>query len=190
MYEAEVDPYCYRGSSVLKNLADIRDDEALAAFESAMVHERNLQSLPRGKLSVSHYKAIHRHLFQDVYSWAGRFRTVRISKGGSAFCYPDYINGQINDLFQRLSRKNFFAELEAEDFSSEAAAFLSTLNAIHPFREGNGRTQNAFLGMLASRAGHQLDFAKLDPETFLPAMIASFHGDDDLLSAEIASLIQ
>lgn len=189
VYEAEADPYCYRGTSVLKNLVDIRDQEALAVFEAAMVHERNLQPFPSGRLSVSHYKAIHRHLFRDVYAWAGRFRTVRVSKGGSAFCYPDYINGQMRELFQELSRRDSFADLSAEDFSAEAAAFLATLNAILPFREGNERTQNAFLGLLAARAGHRLDFSLLEPGRFLQAMIASFHGDEGALRAEIHSLI-
>lgn len=189
VYEAEADPYCYRGTRVLKNLAGIREDEALAAFEAAMVHERNLQPLPRGRLSISHYKAIHRHLFQDVYSWAGRFRTVRISKGGSTFCYPDFIDGQMKDSFLELSRKDFFVELPADDFSAQAAAFLATLNAIHPFREGNGRTQSAFLGLLAARAGHHLEFSRLEPEEFLSAMIASFQGDEWPLRTQIRGLI-
>lgn len=155
-----------------------------------MVHERNLQPLPRGKLTVSHYKAIHKHLFQDVYRWAGSYRTVRISKAGSTFCYPDYIATQMKSVFGDLAESDYFAGMRADAFSTSTARFLAALNAIHPFREGNGRTQNAFLGLLAARADHRLDFSRLDPQTFLPAMIASFHGDEAPLAAEIRDLIR
>jgi cell filamentation protein len=188
-YEAEVDPYCYRGTDLLQNVPRIRDAEALAAFETAMVHERNLQPLPRGKLTVSHYKAIHKHLFQDVYRWAGSYRTVRISKGGSMFCYPEHIDAQMKTVFRDLAENGYLADVSADEFSTSAARFLSALNAIHPFREGNGRTQNAFLGVLAARAAHRLDFSRLNPESFLLAMIASFQGDEQSLAAEIRGLI-
>lgn len=190
VYEASPDPYCYWGTSVLKNRPGILDEADLAAFEAAMVHERNLQPLPSGKLSVSHYCSIHRHLFQDVYRWAGRYRTVRIDKGGSAFCYPEHIHNQMQGLFSGLAECGFFVDLPAEAFSSAAAHFLAELNAIHPFREGNGRTQNAFLGLLVARAGHRLNFTRLDPMAFLDAMIASFYGDEELLGAQIGALIE
>jgi cell filamentation protein len=154
-----------------------------------MVYERSLQPLPRGKLSVSHYCSIHRHLFQDVYQWAGQYRTVRISKGDSVFCYPENIQAQMRQLFSNLADAEFFAGLRPDDFSAAAAHFLAELNATHPFREGNGRTQNTFLGLLAARAGHRLDFDLLDPATFLAAMIASFSGREDLLCAEIRDLL-
>lgn len=188
-YEAAADPYCYRGSNVLKNIPGIRDQSALEKFEAAVVLERIVQPLPRGRLSLTHYRSIHRHLFQDVYHWAGQYRTVRISKGDSVFCYPENIQPHMQKLFGDLAEADFFTELRVEDFSSAAAHFLAELNAIHPFREGNGRTQNAFLGLLAARAGHRLDFALLDPAAFVAAMIASFHGEEDLLRAEIFALI-
>ena len=190
VYEAGADPYCYPGTDVLRNLVDLRDADALAAFEAAMVHERSLQPLPTGRLSVSHYRAIHRHLFQDVYNWAGRYRTVRIAKGGSVFCYPENIATQMTVLFLDLKGRDFFAEKSAEDFSRAAAGFLGGLNAIHPFREGNGRTQNAFLGILAARAGHQVDFSRLDPDSFLRAMIESFAVGETRLADEILGLIE
>src|ERR1019366_6481621 len=85
--DAIEDPYCYPGTTVLKNRAGHRTQRALTQFETAMSAQRADEPLPTGRLSVHHYQAIHRHLFQDVYSWAGTFRTVRISKDGSMFCY-------------------------------------------------------------------------------------------------------
>ena len=79
-------------------------------------------------------------------------------------------------------------DLSTEAFSTAAARFLATLNAIHPFREGNGRTQTAFLTLVAVRAGHPFKLARLVPERFLAAMIASFHGDERTLVSEIRNL--
>ena len=80
MYEAGRDPYCYRDSDVLKNKAGLIDQAALEEFETAMTFARSLEPLPAGRFTVTHYCAVHRHLFQDVYPWAGRFRRVRIAK--------------------------------------------------------------------------------------------------------------
>lgn len=140
MYDAVVDPYCYPGTTVLRNLLDIRDQAHLNEFENALTAQRSDEALPVGRLSVTHYAAIHHHLFQDIYAWAGRFRTVRIAKDGSAFCYPENIANEMKQLFGVLKQKRHLQMLSLERFANEAAAFLSTLNAIHPFREGNGRT--------------------------------------------------
>jgi cell filamentation protein, protein adenylyltransferase len=81
-YDAIADPYCYRGTTVLRNIPDIRDREALAEFEAVSTAQRADEPLPEGRLSVRHYRAIHHHLFQDVHAWAGKFRTVRLGKSG------------------------------------------------------------------------------------------------------------
>jgi cell filamentation protein len=190
VYDAIPDPYCYRGSDVLKNVPGIRDAHALQQFEAAAVLERSREPIPGGKLSVTHYCAIHRHLFQDVYRWAGRYRTVRIAKDRSVFCYPENISDQMKAPFQALATDGFLADLGAERFSTGAAHFLTDLNAIHPFREGNGRAQNTFLGLLAARAGHGLDFGAVEPTVFLEAMIDSFNGDETGLSEAILAMVE
>jgi cell filamentation protein len=78
--------------------------------------------------------------------------------------------------------------LSHETFAQEAASFLAMLNAIHPFREGNGRTQTAFLALLSDRAGHPLDLGKLKPKPFLNAMIAGFRGEERPLARQISLL--
>ena len=190
MYEAGDDPYCYPGTTVLRNLLDLRTQEELDEFESTITAQRADEPLALGPLDIDAYRAIHRHLFQDVYQWAGEYRTVRVSKGSSAFCYPDHIDREMRSLFDQLADENFLRDLEVESFSAKAAHFMAELNAIHPFREGNGRTQNIFLALLADRAGHPLDFAQLDPEALLSAMIASFHGDEKPLAAVIQGLVR
>jgi cell filamentation protein len=162
---------------VLKNVLGLRDANALAEYEAIRFGLQAQQPLPSGRFSVTHYRAVHRHLFGDVYRWAGRYRTVRIRKDMSMFCYPEHIAGQMDELFGRLQRGNGLRELDRATFTSAGAAFLAGLNAIHPFREGNGRTQTTFLAALAASAGHPLNLAELDEDRYLKAMIRSFQGD-------------
>jgi cell filamentation protein len=189
VYDAGPDPHCYPGTAVLRNKLDLTDQAALDAFEADAVTQRGAEPLPAGRFTPAHFRAVHRHLFQDIYRWAGRYRTVRISKGGSAFCYPEHIRTQLRMLFAWLHDRDRFANLGAYDFAGQGAHFLSELNAIHAFREGNGRTQMAFFAMLADRAGHPLDLERLQPEPFLAAMIAAFKADERDLAAQIRSLI-
>lgn len=188
MYDAIADPYCYAGTTVLKNIPGIRDQATLDDFETVMTAQRSDEPLPSGKLSVTHYRAVHQHLFQDIFAWAGRFRTVRIGKSGSAFCYPEHIAREMRSAFAKLAKKRHLQGVDRKTFATEAAAFLSTLNAIHPFREGNGRTQTTFLVLLAARAGHPLDLEKLEPEAFLKAMVTSFKGNERPLVRQILLL--
>ena len=188
MYDAVADPYCYSGTSVLKNLPDIRDRAALGAFEAVSTAQRSDEPLPGGRLSVAHYRAIHRHLFQDVYAWAGKFRTVRIGKDGSAFCYPENISREMKVVFSDLKQQNHLRGLSHRNFVASAARFLAALNAIHPFREGNGRAQTSFLVVIADQAGRPLDLGKLVPERFLAAMVASFQADETLLIEELGRI--
>jgi cell filamentation protein len=190
MYEATDDPYCYSGTGILKNRLDLRTQAELDAFEAAITTQRADEPLPAGQLDADHYRAIHRHLFQDVYDWAGDIRTVRITKGSSAFCFPENIETQMRRVFGDLARENQFGGLDSASFAAKAAHFLAELNAIHPFREGNGRTQNVFLGVLADQAGHPLDFQRLNPPDMMQAMIASFEGDEGPLRGLILRLMR
>lgn len=190
MYQAEDDPYCYPGTTVLKNRLGLTKQVDLDAFEAEITAQRANEPLPQGRLGYTHYRSIRRHLFQDVYAWAGRIRTVRVAKGGNAFCYPEYIDGEMKELFAALAKEKNFKELDAETYAAKATHFLAELNAIHPFREGNGRTQLSFLTLLSEHAGHLLDLDKLDPEEFLAATIGSFGGNEKSLRAVIKKLIE
>jgi cell filamentation protein len=189
-YDAFDDPYAYPGTTVLKNLLDIRDQAYLEAFEVEISTLRSEEPLPEGGFDPAHYCNVHRHLFQDVYEWAGQFRTVRTSKGGNAFCYPENIPAQMDALFQELQQGQFLQHRSADVFLSGIARFLGELNAIHPFREGNGRAQLVFLGLLGTTFDRSFDFQKLDRDTFLPAMVASYSGDRRPLLAELEKLLR
>jgi cell filamentation protein len=124
-----------------------------------------------------------------VYAWAGKIRSVRISKGGSTFCYPEHINREMHRLFQTLAKARYYRGLDARTFARRAAHILAELNAIHPFREGNGRTQLSFLVALAEGAGHLITLEELDPKAMLKATIASFGGNEQLLADLIENSI-
>ncbi|MBH5372249.1 Fic/DOC family protein [Bradyrhizobium glycinis] len=190
MYAAIDDPYCYPGTTVLKNKLGLREQRDLDAFETEISFQRSTEAMPPGRLSYTHYRAIHRHLFQDVYTWAGKVRNVRISKGGSTFCYPEHIDQEMSKLFKALARAKHFKGSNPQAFAKQAAHFLAELNAIHPFREGNGRVQLTFLTLLAEKAGHPLVLRRLDPERIMKAVIASFGGNEAALTAVIQGLLE
>jgi cell filamentation protein len=190
MYKAVQDPYCYSGTSVLKNRLGLRTQAELEAFEAFITAQRADEPLPPGGLSYTHYRAIHRHLFQDVYAWAGRIRSVRIAMQGSMFAYPEHIDREMRRLFRRLAAEAHYRNLDKAAFAKKSAHFVAELNAIHPFREGNGRTQLTFLTLLAERAGHPLDLRRLRPAAVLGATIRSFAGNEDALERVIRNLIR
>ena len=190
MYESGPDPYCYPNSEILVNRLGLRDQATLDAYEAMITAQRGEEPLPRGRLGYAHYRAIHRHLFQDVFDWAGKPRKVRIAKGGSMFCYPEHIDSEMRKLFGRLSRDRFLQGLTAREFAARAAHVLAELNAIHPFREGNGRTQLTYLTLLAAHAGHPLALERMNPSAMLAAMIASFKSDEAPLATLIGRLIE
>src|SRR5262245_23925126 len=108
MYRATQDRYCYPGTTILKNRANHRNQTELDKFEILSTTKRAEEPLPVGRFDYRHYRAIHHHLFQDVYTWAGRIRAVRIQKGEAMFCYPEYINGKMSALFAGLLNENCF----------------------------------------------------------------------------------
>lgn len=183
------DPYCYRGTACLKNKLGLRDASMLQAFELEMTSLRADEPLPAGRFGPQHYRRIHRHLFQDVYRWAGSHRTTATSKGGNLFCRPQFIDREMIRLFSKLKSAPFLAGSEPDAFIRSVAEFLSDLNAIHPFREGNGRSQLAFLHLIALRAGHPLEIERIKPAEFLAAMIRGFGGETAPLAAQLGALL-
>ncbi len=188
-YDAETDPLCYPGTSVLRNLLDIRDQLELDEFELALFLTRADEPFPAGKFDYPHYLSLHRHLFRDVYAWAGEIRSIRIGKGGNWFCNPEYIDREMRRIFRDLDDPGHLMQLSSEAFSAKMAHILAELNAVHPFREGNGRAQLAFLALLADYAGLPFHDEALDKDRVMRAMIDSFHGNEAPLAALIGDLV-
>ena len=128
-----------------------------------------------------HYKAIHRFLFSDLYEWAGEVRAVNISKKGTQFTPAENIESQARLIFERLQTCNYFKGLPHNEFVEEIVDFYCVTNALHPFREGNGRTQRVFLTQLIRNAGYEINFADMDTDLLMIATIQSAQGVTDLL---------
>ena len=166
------DPYLYPGTSVLKNLRGLTDPNLLERFEARRTHRRLAELIDTplpGGFDVAHFKAIHRYIFQDVYDWAGQFRTVNLSKGGRLFGLATFLEPALQQILARLATENHLAGLDAEMFANRAAYFLSELNAAHPFREGNGRTQREFIRELGLKVGHYIDWRATTAEEMTEA---------------------
>lgn len=183
-YDYEYDTtYCYPQANVLKNKLNIKDADSLLEAERSITALRILelkQSYPDGKLDFSYFKHLHFYIFQDIYGWAGKTRTVNISKG-SQFCLCQFIDDQAIELFQKLARENYL--VDAENIAERLSFYLSELNAIHPFREGNGRAQRMFIEILADRAGYEVDFSEVTAEEMIEASYQSFNQNYDPMNA-------
>ena len=175
---------CYPCTSVLINKFDLRSQQELDRVEAVLVTAKAAQweeSPLCSTFDFEHYKAIHRHLFCDLYEWAGVPRSINISKKGTQFCPADEIPRVSSAIFRRLAEQNFFQSLSFDDFVDAFVDFYIRTNELHPFREGNGRTQRVFLAQLAQHAGYQLDFSCIDPDELMVATIWSAQGVDTML---------
>lgn len=170
--------YCYPPEyCILKNKFGIRDEDELDLIERRFAMERTEHGLPTGDFDLNHLKSIHHHLFQDIYEWAGKTRTLEISKGGSQFMPRQFIETGMNDIHSRIVGANYLQNTSKEEFAHQAGELIGDLNHVHPFREGNGRTQMQFLEQLATKAGHAIDLTQIEKEAWIDASIRSHDAD-------------
>lgn len=184
---------CYPGTAVLVNKLDIRDGQKLAQVEADITKLRIAQWEIRPLVDTfdfEHYKAVHRYLFGDLYDWAGQMRTVNLAKKGTHFCPADKIEGRGKLIFERLQRLGYLRGMEHGDFVEELTDFYCSTNELHPFREGNGRTQRVFLSQLARSAGYSLNFSEIDGDLLMIATIQSAQGVTDLLNRVLSKVLQ
>lgn len=173
---------CYEGTTCLINKFDIKDDKKLAEIEAditlakAAILESQSPKLP---LDFEYYKYIHRFLFEDIYEWAGKLRTVNISKKGTSFCPVEELEDLCVKCFKRLKRNNYFLNLSKNEFVNEIVDFYITTNMLHPFREGNGRTQRIFISKLIHYNGYKFEFSNIDSDELMQATISAAHGVSD-----------
>jgi cell filamentation protein len=184
------DHYVDEACGVLKNRFGITDAATLEKTEADLVaaRSRELAQTPlEGHFDLAHLQAIHRYLFGDVYEWAGQLRTIDIGKGGSLFAHYAHIASAAESVFQRLAEERRLAGLDAGAFSERAAYYLGELNALHPFREGNGRAQREFVSHLAAANGYYIAWENIKAPELLAASIESFQSETSRLAALILS---
>lgn len=175
---------CYEGTTCLINKFNIRDEEQLAAVEAdiTMLKAAELEQKPiEGIFDFDHYRGIHKYLFEDLYDWAGKIRSIDMSKKGTNFVRATEINDIAQRCFARLKKENFFTGLPHDEFVDSIVDFYCSTNMLHPFREGNGRTQRIFISQLVRRAGYELNFSEIDADELMIATIQAANGVEDLL---------
>ncbi|GAA2964447.1 Fic/DOC family protein [Actinokineospora diospyrosa] len=183
------DPYVDPASGVLRNIHDFTDATVLAEAERdlAFLRDEELKRFPLpGGYDTAHLRAFHKHLFGDVYAWAGQPRNVDLARGGSPFAHWRHVEPALDDLFTKLHAERFLGGLELPDFLERFTYFFAEINVVHPFREGNGRTQRAFFRQLALFAGWRVDFSRLDRERYLVGCVAAMVGELDTLADQFA----
>lgn len=182
------DPYCYPGTDVLKNLPGFQDGETLQKFETEISQweQARIELTPvEGKFDLSHLREIHRHLFHQVYDWARHIRTGDIRKDETLFAHHVFIESYGTEVLSKLAkeRERWKPGQPPEDFINRLAEYFGEINALHPFREGNGRVQRIFIAQLAQEYGLQIDWSKTTPEEMIHASRLAMIGDNSSLAA-------
>ena len=171
---------CYENTTVLKNKFDIRDEQQLDTLEqsiTSMLIAKAAIDIPFENVDFDFYKNLHKYIFSDIYEWAGNVRKIDMSKKGTNFCSADKIEERGNAIFNRLRKNEFLKQYSDDEFIVEFTDLYCDLNYLHPFREGNGRTQRLFLSMLVDYLGKSLDFSEIDTDMLMIATIKSVSGD-------------
>lgn len=174
------DPYSQDG--VLKNKFGEKDPKKLEILEKRSTIrgwiklQNELIATPNLNLDAALIKKIHKSLFEDVYDWAGEYRTVNIVKGKTMFANALYVPAALEDLVTKLNRDITSKSITSNNISEKLAYYYGELNMIHPFREGNGRTQKIFIEKVANELGYTLQLEKIDSKKLLEVTIESVNG--------------
>ena len=167
--------YCYPDTDVLINKLDIRDLDKLHIFERKLTMLRLLELLDKP--------------INGKFDWAGKVRTVDITKG-NMFCNVRFISSQADVIFSGLKEEHYLAGLDEDMFIKRLAYYFSEINALHPFREGNGRSQREFIRSLALKNGYLIYFDRVSEEEMLLASQKSFLCDYEDMEKIIAKCIK
>ena len=183
LYEARNSIYCYPGTDVLINKLNIRDNQLLSEAERKIVLTKSYELRKNSKIGnfdLDHFLKIHEFLFEDIYPFAGKFRNENIAKGYFSFAEWQYIEPEIKRLFDKLKAENYLQGRSREELVKGLAYYLSELNVLHPFREGNGRTIREFIRELAFFNGYILDLQNTTSDELLKASVDSIADTKEL----------
>src|SRR5690606_16715178 len=166
-------PYCITGTDVLKNKLNIVEEDELAEAELALTEVAAADiEFAEPPYDFDYLKKLHKALFEDIYDWAGKRRSVDISKGKTRFCVTDRIEPEIKKLFKSLAEANYFCGLSRNELIPKLAEFYIELNMIHPFREGNGRVQRILFEHIVINCGLQFSLEPINEQVWIEANIA------------------
>lgn len=175
--------YCYKDTDVLINNLNITNDKDLydAERELVMLRTSEFTDNPiKANFDFNHLKAIHKYLFHDIYRWAGEIRNCNIAKQ-DLFCLSNFIENYATEIFNQLKNEKYFIQYDNKTTLKKLVTLFADINALHPFREGNGRTQREFIKSLARINGIEIDLADVDKENMIIASHDSINGNYEKL---------
>ena len=174
---------CYEGTTCLVNKLGIRDEKRLSEVEAQITFAKAvmLEETPiDNDYGFEHFKKIHEFLLCDLYEWAGQVRTVDILKKRTKFLDAASIESIGTKCFAKV-KDGYFENLSFDEFVKRIAEFYNDVNYIHPFREGNGRTQRIYFAQLIRHYGYDINFADVDTDELMIATIQASSGVMDFL---------
>ena len=193
MVDEVFDPYLIPHTRVLKNKLNVQTQEELDFFENDLVSVRSYklyENLPHVEGTVKQLQWIHHYLFQDVYDWAGQIRTIDMSKGSGEPFHPlEYMGVGIRYCEQTLKNDNLLQGLSIDEFISKLSVNYNNFNVLHPFREGNGRTQRVFWDIVARDAGYHFDWGLITQRINDEASIQAKDANDTKLLEDMFHII-
>ena len=179
-------------TGLLRNLLNLTDSDEFLFVESSVVTKR-LQELYENPIKIKGIDSlfkIHRHLFQDIYVWAGKKRNVEISKDGKQFFPISHFDNAFRYIDLLLADYQKIPNNNKIQLANKLAEILDNVNYLHPFREGNGRAQREFLRTLALEKGIQLNLNPPDNKSIYDRyMKGTITSDIEMLSKLIVELI-
>lgn len=164
------DPYLYPNSNILKNKFNIRDSKKLSNIEKEIAYKKYTIKPPKGNFNYKHLQSIHQHLFADIYPWAGETRKIEIAKSDTLFAFAHRIEPEINKTLNKLQQEDLH-ECDQNEFAYKVSEYFNEINAVHPFREGNGRTNRLFCSELAKKYGYEIDWESMETKAYIDASI-------------------
>jgi len=179
-------------TGILRNLAGLTDSDDLLFYESTTVAKR-IQELHYNPIEIKGIESlfeIHKHLFQDVYAWAGKKRKVEISKEGKQFFPTTYFENAFRHIDTLISDYKKIPNANKQQVAEKLAEILDAINYLHPFREGNGRAQREFIRLLALEKNYKLNLnPPNDKNIYNQYMQGTINGDIKTLKKLILKLI-
>lgn len=183
IYKQRNSRYCYENSNILINKLNIKEETLLQKYEARITAAKLLslrQKGVTGNFDVRHFIDIHTYLFEDIYPFAGEFRKEDISKGVFSFAHWEYIETELERLLNELYKEQYLEKMNQNKLAQRLAYYISEINVLHPFREGNGRTIREFTRQLALHNRYRLNLKKVSPKAMLEASKKSIIDTTDL----------
>ena len=168
--------YCYNGTDVLINKFNIKDQELLSKVEADLTNITlmKLEKNPlKGNFDLKHLQSIHSTIFKDIYPFAGVLRNENIAKGNFMFASAMFLKDNAIEIFNKLKKENYLQGKTIDEFVNRAAYYMSEINVLHPFREGNGRSQREYIRTLAAFNGYKINWRNITKDEMLRASINS-----------------